>query len=547
LIRVLQSPFQNEKRKIAKISEITTISASTGSSGKIVIKALTYPQRPFLISPKFSAVSISTKKLNLTINGESYSTCAILVKPNYYYSNKPYLIFEHTAVFEEYPNYNTATIVSESSSFSKNRITIYLINCSFSSFSTTQSVNLFLEPVSYGGQRYYSSLNVTFESYDEKTANKWRESLNKSGFDVGGSGRDVTINATKKSDDDGEVWYYFNAGSEGSCTISFSISSSSVDYDVVVSAAPSGGGIFDVSWNVSSFDWNVSLVGSQRTFKVSVHYNNDPVKGAVVDLSTDAPDLVSYPESVTTDQNGESTVTVTALDNGTAHLFATAGGSGGILKLIISGAGGGFCPTGWGYWREITIHNNVDEDLTDYQIKIEMDTQSLISAGKMKGDCGDIRFYDENWGSTLSYWIEEGTCDSSNTVIWVKVPNIPASGTVKINMIYGNPSATSESDIDSTFYDGTLYYTRYSTSNPESLDEGINAFKSASDQPGYCKKFITNYENIANSNSNGCGGSNQNIAFWVEAYFYVDNSGLWRFRYGPDFGRGVGCMSMVIL
>ena len=49
---------------------------------------------------------------------------------------------------------------------------------------------------------------------------------------------------------------------------------------------------------------------------------------------------------------------------------------------------------GWNYYREIFITNNVDQDLTDYQIKITLDTASLIAEGKMRSDCGDIRFAD---------------------------------------------------------------------------------------------------------------------------------------------------------
>ena len=105
---------------------------------------------------------------------------------------------------------------------------------------------------------------------------------------------------------------------------------------------------------------------------------------------------------------------------------------------------------GWQYRVPITIQENSGNKLTDYQVLIYVDTQSLISAGKMRPDCGDIRFTDSDGVTLLPYWIEEG-CNTANTKIWVKVPEIPSAGTKTIYMYYGNPGALSTSDPDSVF------------------------------------------------------------------------------------------------
>jgi ABC-type transporter Mla MlaB component len=56
---------------------------------------------------------------------------------------------------------------------------------------------------------------------------------------------------------------------------------------------------------------------------------------------------------------------------------------------------------GWLYRRAVTIDNTQNSNtLTDYQVLVTVDTASLISAGKMRSDCGDIRFTDED-GVTL--------------------------------------------------------------------------------------------------------------------------------------------------
>jgi len=105
---------------------------------------------------------------------------------------------------------------------------------------------------------------------------------------------------------------------------------------------------------------------------------------------------------------------------------------------------------GWNFSRDVTITNNLNQDLTNYQIKITLNTAELISKGKMRSDCGDILFTDSN-GNLLNYWIRPETCNTSSTEIWVKVSSIPALGTVKITMWYGNPSATSLSNGEAVF------------------------------------------------------------------------------------------------
>jgi prepilin-type N-terminal cleavage/methylation domain-containing protein len=106
---------------------------------------------------------------------------------------------------------------------------------------------------------------------------------------------------------------------------------------------------------------------------------------------------------------------------------------------------------GYFYRRQIMINNTSNSNnLTDYQILITLDTASLISSGKMRDDCGDIRFTDSIGNTLLNYWLESG-CNSANTKIWVKVPLIPANSSKTIYVYYGNPSATSISNGDATF------------------------------------------------------------------------------------------------
>jgi len=90
----------------------------------------------------------------------------------------------------------------------------------------------------------------------------------------------------------------------------------------------------------------------------------------------------------------------------------------------------------------------------DFQVKITVNTTYFIEGDKMKSDCSDIRFTwlneTSNEEQEIPYWIEGG-CNTSETIIWVKVPKIPANDNATIYMYYGNPSATSQSNGDDVF------------------------------------------------------------------------------------------------
>jgi len=107
--------------------------------------------------------------------------------------------------------------------------------------------------------------------------------------------------------------------------------------------------------------------------------------------------------------------------------------------------------SGWAYRRPVRIDNSQNpNNLTYYQVLVTVDTAFLIAQGKMRSDCGDIRFTDSDGVTLLPYWIESGI-NTSTTKIWVKVPSIPASSFYTIYMYYGNPSALPASDENLVF------------------------------------------------------------------------------------------------
>ena len=103
-------------------------------------------------------------------------------------------------------------------------------------------------------------------------------------------------------------------------------------------------------------------------------------------------------------------------------------------------------PSDWQYLRPIALFGQ--GSLWDFQVAVVLDTESLISAGKMRPDCGDARFTDSDKITLLPYWLESG-CDTQDTVFWIKVPFITFPK--MLYAYYGRQGASSQSLGDDTF------------------------------------------------------------------------------------------------
>jgi hypothetical protein len=152
------------------------------------------------------------------------------------------------------------------------------------------------------------------------------------------------------------------------------------------------------------------------------------------------------------------------------HMFgvATRTGHNGIIHVdydnftIGASIESTWWDSDWQYRRIITVDNS-GGSLTDYQIAINVTYDS-----DMQSDFDDIRFVDTG-NTELSYWLQEKS-NPEWAYFWVKIPSIPAISIKDIYMYYGNPSASSESDIQNTmiigddFDDNSLNTTKWNNS-----------------------------------------------------------------------------------
>jgi Domain of unknown function (DUF2341)/Secretion system C-terminal sorting domain len=99
----------------------------------------------------------------------------------------------------------------------------------------------------------------------------------------------------------------------------------------------------------------------------------------------------------------------------------------------------------------ITASNTSTAIAVNYQLKLTINTQSLIAASQMLSNGDDLRFFKNcNDNTQYNYWIESGI-NTPTTTIWVKVDTIAANGNRNFYMAYGNTTVTAVSSIPLVF------------------------------------------------------------------------------------------------
>ncbi len=105
----------------------------------------------------------------------------------------------------------------------------------------------------------------------------------------------------------------------------------------------------------------------------------------------------------------------------------------------------------WTQQVAVTVDNSSNAGvLTNYQVSTTLNTAELVTANLMRSDCGDLRVTDSDRITSIDFWVVDGTCNTTATQIWTKVPSVPASSTTSIYLYYGNAAATSISSWDNT-------------------------------------------------------------------------------------------------
>ena len=178
----------------------------------------------------------------------------------------------------------------------------------------------------------------------------------------------------------------------------------------------------------------------------------------------------------------------------------------------------------YNYYKEIALSEQSGADLTNYQLRIDVDFVS----GKMNSDYSDLYFVDSDNMTSLDFWVE--TYDATRAVCWVEIPTITASSSKTIYLYYGNASATSLSNAANTFiffddfsvFSGWVQYGSGSVVHRTDKFPGINALEKNNncDPSGGYKllgETITNFRMItrqmraSDESNSGCGADRYGI------------------------------------
>lgn len=94
----------------------------------------------------------------------------------------------------------------------------------------------------------------------------------------------------------------------------------------------------------------------------------------------------------------------------------------------------------WSYRRPITITNTLGGELRDYQVKVTLDA-SNFDFDRAQPSGADLRFTDQSGTRYIAHWVERFDSQAKQATVWVKTPQLPASGVQTVYAYYGNPAA----------------------------------------------------------------------------------------------------------
>ena len=220
------------------------------------------------------------------------------------------------------------------------------------------------------------------------------------------------------------------------------------------------------TWRTSNFTWNNPSVLVNTTVSWRIRYTDSsglwaetPIMAfTVIPATEDTEPPVVYDPSTNSTMAGTSVEFNTRWTDNVGlygYVFSIDNGSGSFVDDLFvefseDATGGVWWNSDWENRQTITIDNTSGVNALDnYPILVTINTASLIAAGKMNNNGGDIRFVDGS--QELDFWVESGI-NTASTRIWVKIPSIPASAAKTIQMYYGNPNRTvSQSNGSNTF------------------------------------------------------------------------------------------------
>ena len=98
--------------------------------------------------------------------------------------------------------------------------------------------------------------------------------------------------------------------------------------------------------------------------------------------------------------------------------------------------------------KTVSISEITGSRLEDVQVRVVLDTASMVSGGALKSDCSDMLFVDTDHG-VLKHYLANG-CNTDGTTVFVRLPELDGSATHEISLRHGNTDWDSTSSFADT-------------------------------------------------------------------------------------------------
>ncbi len=131
--------------------------------------------------------------------------------------------------------------------------------------------------------------------------------------------------------------------------------------------------------------------------------------------------------------NFTNSATVTS----TGPLSSTPSAIDTATVTVIDLSSAAWMNSAWSYRRSYKVSCPCGHQVSEYQVKITLDSTFNFAGAKIDGS--DIRVTSLDGTTQIPFWIEAWDSANSQATIWVKLPELPISGTA-VFLYYGNPN-----------------------------------------------------------------------------------------------------------
>ena len=214
------------------------------------------------------------------------------------------------------------------------------------------------------------------------------------------------------------------------------------------------------------------------------------------------------------------TVNITATDQ--AGFLASDMKSVQVVAAVNWWSGG----TGFLKRMQITIDNSDQTAAFTNQAVLIRLNSSIVGYSNFNPDGSDLRFVASDQTTELDYEVEHWDVNG-NSYVWVRVPNIPASGQVNIFLYFNNPSATFQNNPASMWTNyKSIWHLSESPSDPapqykdSTIDAkhgtAVNSPKSAVGIIGNGLDLTGSFDSIDVGSLLGTLGGTSTFSFWIK-------------------------------